>query len=207
MMVKLKMIALSLLMSGTFAYAQSGLGSVKGSVKDEKTKQAIPLCKVKIVQNGTTKGGAQTDFDGKFQINGVQPGTYDVEISMVEYQTSITTGVIVSPDKITFLDNLTIGKPEKNKDLGEVKLIAYKVPLIDKDGGASGATVTERTFQDYQFVRLQELLKRLEGLTRMKERAKFPFVVRVQMVHISTLMVSKFEVLQTCLNQHSKKSR
>ncbi|MFM7473284.1 MAG: carboxypeptidase regulatory-like domain-containing protein [Crocinitomicaceae bacterium] len=86
MMVKLKMIALSLLMPGTFAYAQSGLGSVKGSVKDEKTKQAIPLCKVKIVQNGTTKGGAQTDFDGKFQINGVQPGTYDVEISMVEYQ-------------------------------------------------------------------------------------------------------------------------
>lgn len=55
MMVKLKMIALSLLMSGTFVYAQSGLGSVKGAVKDEKTKQAIPLCKVKIVQNGTTK--------------------------------------------------------------------------------------------------------------------------------------------------------
>jgi len=142
MMLKLKIIILSLFLSGAYTYAQSGLGSVKGAVKDEKTKQAIPFCKVKIVQNGTTKGGAQTDFDGKFQINGVQPGTYDVEISIVEYQTSITTGVIVSPDKITFLDNLTIGKPEKNKDLGEVKLIAYKVPLIDKDGGASGATVT-----------------------------------------------------------------
>ena len=142
MMVKLKIIALSLLISGTFAHAQSGLGSIKGSVKDEKTKQAMPLCKVKIVQNGTTKGGAQTDFDGKFQINGVQPGTYDVEVSMVEYQTSIISGVAISPDRITFLDNLTLAKPEKNKDLGEVKLVAYKVPLIDKDGGSSGATVT-----------------------------------------------------------------
>lgn len=73
MMFKVKFIFLSLLFSGFFAFGQSGLGSVKGTVKDEKSKEAIPFSKVKIIQNGTTKGGGQTDFDGKFQINGVQP--------------------------------------------------------------------------------------------------------------------------------------
>ena len=142
MMLKTKFIFLSLLFSGYFVFGQSGLGSIKGSVKDEKSKAAIPFCKVKIIQNGTTKGGAKTDIDGKFQINGVQPGKYNVEVSMVQYQTSLTTGVTVSPDKITFLDNLVLGKPEQSKDLNEIKLVVYKVPLIDKDGGASGATVT-----------------------------------------------------------------
>ena len=141
-MFKVKFIFLSLLFSGFFAFGQSGLGSVKGTVKDEKSKEAIPFSKVKIIQNGTTKGGGQTDFDGKFQINGVQPGKYDVEVSSSGYQTALTTGVIISPDKITFLDNLVLGKPQTSKDLKEVKLIVYKVPLIDKDGGASGATVT-----------------------------------------------------------------
>ena len=32
--------------------------------------------------------------------------------------------------------------PEEIQEITEVKVIAYKVPLIDKDGGASGATVT-----------------------------------------------------------------
>jgi hypothetical protein len=26
------------------------------------------------------KGGANTDFDGKFQINSISPGVYDVEV-------------------------------------------------------------------------------------------------------------------------------
>jgi hypothetical protein len=35
-----------------------------------------------------------------------------------------------------------LAKPKDVKELEEVKVVAYRVPLIDKDGGASGATVT-----------------------------------------------------------------
>jgi len=143
MVGKIKILLISVLMSSTYLFSQSGLGTVKGMVKDEGSGQTLPLSKVLLIQNGNIKGGANTDFDGKFQINGVQPGTYDVEVRNADgYQPSVVTGVNVSPDKITFLDKLTLSKPKDVKELEEVKVIAYRVPLIDKDGGASGATVT-----------------------------------------------------------------
>lgn len=143
MVGNIKILLISVLMSSTYLFSQSGLGTVKGLVKDEANGQTLPLSKVLLIQNGNIKGGANTDFDGKFQINGVQPGTYDVEVRNADgYQPSVITGVNVSPDKITFLDNLTLSKPKDVKELDEVKVIAYRIPLIDKDGGASGATVT-----------------------------------------------------------------
>lgn len=137
-------LIVSFLFSAVFSYAQVGLGTIKGSVIDGDTKEPIYGCKVLIKQNGSVKGGANTDFDGKFQINSVAPGSFDVEIrnETEGYQGTSIEGVIVSAEKITFLDNTELTKAQSVQDIGEVKVVAYRVPLIDKDGGASGATVT-----------------------------------------------------------------
>ena len=59
------------------------------------------------------------------------------------YQPQEITDVLISSDKITFLDKIMLSyKPKDVQDIEEVKVIAYKVHLIDIDGGASGATVT-----------------------------------------------------------------
>ena len=143
MVIKLKLLLLIILIPMTCVFSQSGLGTIKGTVKDEVSKQPLPYSKVLLIQNGATKGAANTDFDGNFQINGVSPGSYDVEVRNADgYQTSVISGVSVSPDKITFLDKLTLDKPKDIKELGEVNIIAYRVPLIDKDGGSTGGTVT-----------------------------------------------------------------
>lgn len=150
MLKKLNLLVLSVLLTAFYGFSQSGLGTIRGTVKDEKSKQPIWGCKVLLKQNGNIKGGANTDDDGKFQLNSIAPGVYDVEVRNEGegYQPALTTGVVVSSDRITFLDDLTLGKPtstdpnEKVKEIEEVKVIAYKVPLINKDGGASGATVT-----------------------------------------------------------------
>lgn len=144
MLRKLNLLLVSVLLTVAYGHAQSGLGSLKGTVKDGDTKQPIPFAKVVLIQNGNVKGGATTDFDGKFQINSVGAGSYDVEVRNEgdNYQPSSLTGVIVSADKITFLDNLTIAKAKNVQDVEEVRVIAYKVPLISQDGGASGSTVT-----------------------------------------------------------------
>lgn len=147
MLRKLNFLLVSVLLTVSYGFSQTGLGSIKGVVKDGDTKQPIPFCKVVLFQNGSIKGGATTDFDGGFQINSVGAGSYDVEIrnEAEGYVPGAITGVIVSSERITFLDDLTIAKP-KNKDnpkeIAEVKVTAYRVPLINKDGGASGATVT-----------------------------------------------------------------
>ena len=140
---KLKLVILIFLIPMTCVFSQSGLGTIKGTVKDEVSKQPLPYSKIFLLQNGATKGNANTDFDGNFQINGIPPGSYDVEVRNADgYQTSVVSGVSVSPDKITFLDKLTLDKPKDIKDLDEISVIAYRVPLIDKDGGSSGGTVT-----------------------------------------------------------------
>ena len=140
---KLKLVILIFLIPMTCVFSQSGLGTIKGTVKDEVSKQPLPYSKIFLLQNGATKGNANTDFDGNFQINGVSPGSYDVEVRNADgYQTSVISGVSVSPDKITFLDKLTLDKPKDIKDLDEISVIAYRVPLIDKDGGSTGGTVT-----------------------------------------------------------------
>lgn len=143
-MRNITILLLSFLVTATSVFAQVGLGTLKGSVIDGDTKEPIPFCKILIKQNGSTKGGANTDFDGKFQINSISPGSYDVLVTNdgEGYKPVSNTGVVISSDKITFLDNMALTKASDVKDLEEVKIVAYRVPLIDKDGGASGATVT-----------------------------------------------------------------
>ena len=144
MLQKLNFVLVSIFFTASCAFAQTGLGTVKGTVKDGDTKQPIPFCKVVLIQSGSIKGGANTDFDGKFIINSVPAGEYDVEVrnETEGYQPTVLTGVIIVGDKIRFLDDLTISKAKNIQEIEEMKVVAFKVPLIDKDGGASGSTVT-----------------------------------------------------------------
>jgi hypothetical protein len=144
MLRKLNYLLLSILFTASYSYSQTGLGSLKGTVTDGDNKQPVAFSKVLLLQGGNVRGGATTDFDGKFQINSIAAGTYDVEVrnEAEGYQPFRQTGVIVSSDKITFLDDLVISKAKEVKEIQEVRIVAYKVPLIDKDGGASGATIT-----------------------------------------------------------------
>lgn len=142
MLRKLNLLLVCVFLTTFYGFSQSGLGTLRGSVIDVKSKEPIFGCRVVLKQNGTIKGGGNTDFDGKFQINSLTPGEYDVEVRNEgeDYQPSVTTGVVISGDRITFLDNLTLGK--KVSELEVVNVVAYRVPLISKDGGASGATIT-----------------------------------------------------------------
>jgi len=144
MLLKLNLLLVSVLLTLTYGFSQAGLGTIKGTVNDADTKQPIPFTKVILMKEGQVKGGANTDFDGNFQINSIPAGSYDLEVrNEVEgYQPQSLQGVIVSSDKITFLYDLEIGKAKDVQDIEEVKVVAYKVPLIDRNGGASGATVT-----------------------------------------------------------------
>jgi hypothetical protein len=144
MLLKLNLIIVSVLLTFTYGFSQAGLGTIKGTVTDSETKQPIPFTKVILKKDGQVKGGANTDFDGNFQINSVEAGSYDLEIRNEGegYQPQSLEGVIVNSEKITFLYDLALGKAKDVQEMEEVRVIAYKVPLIDRNGGATGATVT-----------------------------------------------------------------
>lgn len=140
MLRKLSLLFVSTLFVVTSLFAQTGQGTLKGSVIDGKTKEPVPFANIVLLQNDEMKGGAQTDFDGKFIINSLEPGSYDVEIKYVGYQTKRIEGVIINANKIRFLDNQELG--QGSEMLEAVDVVKFKVPLIDKDGGPSGGTVT-----------------------------------------------------------------
>ena len=116
--------------------AQSG--TLKGTVSDAVTGETIPMANIVIKSDGVTVIGGASDFDGNFTIKPITPGNYTVEISFIGYATVRQNNVLISPDKITFVDyQMSL---EANV-LTEVQVIEYDVPLIDPD--KSGSTKTK----------------------------------------------------------------
>lgn len=64
---------------------------VKGTVKDASTGEMLPLVNVGLMRPADTVfvRGNSTDFDGRFEIKDVNPGTYLLHASFVGYETVI----------------------------------------------------------------------------------------------------------------------
>jgi hypothetical protein len=134
MLRKIYLIA-ALVLTSSLAMAQSG--TLKGVITDAMSGESIPFANIVIEKNGNQSGGTTTDFDGNYTIKPVEPGTYTIKATFVGYGTVEVTGVIVSANKITFQDV----KLQQGVAIGEVKVIAYKKPLLDQDN-LSGETKT-----------------------------------------------------------------
>ena len=134
MLRKLYLLFATILIS-VVAFAQTG--TLKGTVLDALSGEAVPFANVIIERNGTQTAGTTTDFDGKFTIKPIEPGTYTVKATFVGYQTYVMTGLIISANKITFQDL----KMSSGIQKGEVVIVEYKKPLIDQDN-ITGTTKT-----------------------------------------------------------------
>jgi len=84
----------------TVIFAQNP-GEIKGKIVDSKTKEALVGATVSI-SGGTVADVA--DKYGNFTLKPLDPGTYNVNITFMGYDTMKYYGVLVNADKITFLD-------------------------------------------------------------------------------------------------------
>ncbi|MEA3504394.1 MAG: TonB-dependent receptor, partial [Bacteroidota bacterium] len=126
-----------ILTTSLFVFSQSG--SLKGKIVDKDTKEPIPFANIIIEYGGAQQGGATSDFDGNYSIKPINPGSYSVKTTYVGYRAVQVNDVLISSDKITFLD---LELPSTATSLEEVVISSYKVPLISKDKTSSGGTVT-----------------------------------------------------------------
>src|SRR5690554_3777768 len=85
MIRKLYFLSFSITLSVVTAFGQAGNGTIKGSVLDSESNEAIPFVSVGLYQGGIITGGTDSDFDGKFEFPSITSGTYDVEVRSQEY--------------------------------------------------------------------------------------------------------------------------
>jgi len=114
-------------------------GTLTGKLIDQETGLPVPFGNVIVESSGRQFGGAQTNFEGEYTISPLPPGRFDVKATYVGKKTMEIRNVIISKDKITFLN---IEFESGSVNLSEFIVIDYMVPLINKDGGSSGSTVT-----------------------------------------------------------------
>jgi TonB-dependent receptor len=96
------------------AFAQ--VGSIAGKVVDAKTGEE--LIGVSVAVEGTSFGAA-TDFEGKFIINNLKPGSYNLMVSYIAYKKKQVVSVEVKAKEVTTV-NITL--EGQTKDLAEVNI-------------------------------------------------------------------------------------
>jgi outer membrane receptor protein involved in Fe transport len=135
-----RLFSLFLVFAATLAVAQQRPGSLRGTITDAKTGEPIPFANVSVKDDaGSIVTGGSTDFDGKYNINPVQAGSYLVEVSFAGYATIKVSGVLVSPNSPT-IQNFKMR--EESEVLGEVT-ITYEAPLIDKTKNSKVTTAED----------------------------------------------------------------
>lgn len=137
MIRKLLFLLVLLLAANAAVLAQSG--ALQGKVIDKATKEPIPFTNIVIENKGTQAGGTASDFDGKYTIKPITPGTYDVKASFLGYKPVQITGIPIRSGTIEYLN---IELESTAVQVEGVTITKYVVPLIDKDKTVSGKTVT-----------------------------------------------------------------
>lgn len=87
------------MMVTVLSMAQEQTGSIVGKLTDKELNDE-PLAFANVLIKGTTTG-TTSDFDGLYEIAGLEPGTYVVEFSYLGYETVEIPNVVVEAGKVT----------------------------------------------------------------------------------------------------------
>jgi len=123
-------------------------GKITGVISDKISNERIPFANVvAVVKNGTSSAkGTLSDMEGKFIIENLPVGIYDVLISFIGYQTDT-------------LKNIHIDQEAQQTNLGEIKLGAILVSLgevvVNNNAEASTTKIDRTTYrvQDFKTVK------------------------------------------------------
>jgi hypothetical protein len=116
-----------------------GLGTLKGRILDQDTKEPIPFANIVVYTGNTMVTGVTSDFDGNYTIKPIASGTYDLKVSYIGYNAVKITNLVIQPEQIAFQD---IIMNASSINLQTMEVVNYKVPLISKDDVSSGGTIS-----------------------------------------------------------------
>ena len=123
----------------TSSYAQSQSGSIEGTVVERVTQRPLPGVNIVILK---TTLGASTNLSGEFIIDNIPIGIYQVEASMIGYQSEIKTEIVVSTNRVIMV-NFELNESALELDEEIVVTARYFVKDSDKPVSAKRLTPQE----------------------------------------------------------------
>ncbi len=152
-------VTLAALLLATFSLLFAGTtGILEGTVVDRDTRETLVGVTVSIVGTGL---GAATDAEGRFQVNNVESGTYDVRITNIGYQPVVYRGVVIRPDLRT---KINIEMVQSAVELDAVEVIAER-PLIQKDVTSTNFSISSKQVDRLPVKNVADLLALFPSVT------------------------------------------
>ncbi|MFZ1518029.1 MAG: TonB-dependent receptor [Ignavibacteriaceae bacterium] len=137
-----------------------GTGVLSGTVKDGKTGDALPG--VNVIIKGTYYGAA-TDINGKFRINNISAGTYNVDISLIGYKTTQYTGISIENNKTKELD---VKLDETVLTLDQDVVVIGEKPLLDVEETQSKKTITKDDLDIAVIENISDIVTQQSGVVK-----------------------------------------
>lgn len=101
----LKISTFSFLLFCSFSvFAQQPNSIIQGKIIDKDNEEAIPFANVVLIHNDNVIKGTSTDFDGNYQLDSINAGNYDLQVSYVGYQTQRIKKVKIASKEIILYD-------------------------------------------------------------------------------------------------------
>ena len=122
----LRFLTIAIVLICGFSQSMMGQnGSIRGVVIDAVTKETLVGAAV-VVQGTFT--GVTTDFDGQYRLEGLQPGTYNLQFSFISYDPIVIENIKVESGK-----TLTLNVPlsSATQQLQGVSVVARRVQHTD----------------------------------------------------------------------------
>lgn len=138
-------------------YGQTG--SIRGLVKNVKTGE--PLIGVNVIVKGTYYGAA-TDINGQYYIRNVNPGSYDIEASIIGYKLTMLTGIEVKAGLPTQVD---FDLEETVLTLGQEVVVIGKKTLYDADETATVTRMRSEDIDNKVVNSVEDILSEQAGVT------------------------------------------
>ena len=97
------LIMLTLLLFSQQTISRDNTQKIRGTVVDKQSQFSIIGATVQIVNSNQTQG-TKTDANGKYAIEDVAPGRYEIKVTYMGYKEVVIPNVVVTSGKETILD-------------------------------------------------------------------------------------------------------
>jgi len=139
---------------------ENGKGMIVGTVFDKNTSE--PLAGVNIEIKGTYMGAA-SDLEGRYRIENINPGQYDMECSIIGYKIQLHTGVNVEASKT---ENVDFELEESILAFGEEIEVVGKKPLLEVDLTASQEVLSSSDISNKIVENVNDIIAQEAGIVK-----------------------------------------